>query len=118
MPFLIIPVVLGCFVLFYAYGLRYVLTYQLGSSGLEARYFGVIRVLRVPYGDIENVRVLSFRESMSISKANRLGNRLGGPVVLVQRRTGQLVNVLITPDSPEMFAADLQRTIRNDVGNR
>ena len=118
MPFLIIPAVLAGFVLFYAYGLRYVLTYQLASSGLEARYFGVIRVLQVPYGEIESVRVLSFRESMSVSKANRLGNRLGGPVVLVQRRTGPLNNVLLTPDAPDTFAAELQRTVRNSADGK
>lgn len=108
MAWVIAPILLGIFLL-YAFGFRYVLRYQLGPSALEARYFGFVRVLHLPYRDVDQVTVMGYWESTKYGVARRLGNRLGGSVVAVHRRGGLIEVILLTPDEPESFAKELRR---------
>jgi hypothetical protein len=104
-------------VLFYIYGLRYVLTYRIGPAGLGVYYFGFLRTVYVPYPEIEEVRVVSFRESMGYgARVIRAGNRIGGPVVVVKRRSGLLKTVLLTPADAEVFVRELKQRMEAAAG--
>lgn len=104
--------ILAAFVFYYAFALRYIYRYQLGESGIEGRWFG-IRTLYVPYSNVEEVEVISFRESLDYGmRTVRAGNRFGGPVVVVKRRSSWFRNtVLLTPDDSQLFAGELRRRV-------
>jgi hypothetical protein len=94
---------------------RHIFNYRLTDSSVQAVLFGKVAVFRVSYERIEQVRVISFGEALRYVLAVHAGNRLGGPVVLICRRS---FPVLLTPDNPEEFARDLQRRVYERTGQR
>jgi hypothetical protein len=110
-PPLAIGLVLACIFLFYGFGMRYILTYRMTGQGLEASYFGN-PVLTVPYGEIEEAKLMSVWQSFSYNRARRLGNKLSGPVLLVRVRSGLLKDILLTPENATGFLAELERRIK------
>ena len=108
--FLLIIVLLA---LFYQFALRYILTYRFEEKGLTAVYFGFLCVMYLKYDEIENIRIIPFRDTLWRGGfwAVRAGNRLAGPVVAFSRKKGFMNQVFLTPDDPKAFVEELKRRI-------
>jgi hypothetical protein len=95
------------------YGLARVFHYSLENSELVVRIFRV-PIYRVPLSDIDRAEVVPFGSLVLFSRSFRpdlfLSQKYCGyrpRVVAVTRRTGWLKRIVISPESPELFAGSL-----------
>jgi hypothetical protein len=87
---------------------RYLLNYRLDEAGVTFLVFRVLPVKTIPYGDIESARASGMSGAMFSGLMGwKWQNRLFGRVVVIARKYGMLRNVLITPDDPDRFAAQI-----------
>jgi hypothetical protein len=96
--------------LFHLFG-RWVYGYRLGSTSIEILLFNAIPIWRIPYSEVVRVEELSLKQTLKPSlRVLRLGNRIGR-VVSVQRRSGVVREVLLTPNNPSVFALELRERV-------
>jgi hypothetical protein len=96
--------------LFHLFGRR-VYGYRLGSASIEILLFNTIPVWRIPYSEVAGVEELSLKQTLKPSlRVLRLGNRVGR-VVSVQRRSGVVREILLTPNNPSVFAGELRERV-------
>ena len=96
--------------LFYLFGLRYVLTYRFTDHAVQVMLVRLIPVSSIRYENIEEVRHVSFWEALLYLHAWKAGNKLfTGQIVLIYRR--RKVPVVITPDNAERFIRELRERV-------
>ncbi len=101
--------------LFYQFGLRYVLTYRLTDKAVQAVLFRVIPVSSTRYEDVEEIRHVSFWEALLYAHAWKASNKLlTGPIVLIHRR--RHLPVLITPDEADEFVHKVRHRVHQQTG--
>jgi hypothetical protein len=110
---MITPIALGITLLFVVVGTfqklgRYIYSYRLASDTVQVVLFGAIPVTSIGYSEIVDVREVTFRESLKPSLSLRLGNRLVGNLVLIQKTSGLIRSLLLTPDDAPGFAKKLR----------
>lgn len=103
---------LAAFLLFFQFGMRYVLIYRFTDSRVEVLLFGILPVSSTRYDLIIEVKIIS-PWMASLWPAVWMQNRLIGEFVRI-RRSG--LPVLITPDDPEEFVRELQRRVYEQTG--
>ena len=107
-------------VLFYQFGLRYVLTYRLTDEDVRAVLFGIVPLSVRKYRFITEVHTTSFLEGDFFTLAWRVPNRLitARVVTIFSRGSESLFfgAVLYTPDDPEGFARELRRRVYQQTG--
>jgi hypothetical protein len=102
--------------LFYQFGMRYVLTYRFTDEDVRAVLFGVVPVSVRRYRFITEVHATSFPE-MRFSLSWRIPNRISYQGVVILSRGSLLWGaVLYTPDDPEGFARELRRRVYQQTG--
>jgi hypothetical protein len=97
------------------YLLRFLYSYAITQRYVEARLIGLIPFYRVRLRDIQDAKVIPFKDAYrfklrEIFTVFRCGNRLWGKgVVLIEKRGGVVRLILITPDDPREFVANILR---------
>lgn len=95
------------------FGLRVLIRYALGDRELRVRFVG-LTVVRVPYDTIEEVATARFWDILlprtrAAFNGIRAGNRIFfREAVVVKRAAGVRKFIIMTPDAPPEFAADLR----------
>ena len=87
---------------------RYVLDYALDPDALSIRLFRTLRVMRIRYDDISEVRLQSGMGLAFSLFSLHLNNRLLGASLFLRKRGGIYHGVTLTPDNPESFVAELR----------
>lgn len=85
------------------YGLRFGYSYRVENRAVEIVLFHTLPVYRVPVDDIDRIQKASWGELGIGDVILRLGNRLGGQCVLIQRRTGRFRRIVVTPNDADGF---------------
>jgi hypothetical protein len=101
--------------LLWQFGLRLLYSYRVNSRGIEIMLFSLIPVARFTLRRVLSARCLSREGRFALWNpfflnpftTLRLGNRLFGPVVLVERAPGLIRTILLTPDDPDSFVREL-----------
>ena len=97
------------------YSLRYIFRYQLRNGMLRIKMFGFLTIRRVKLNDIEETRVVpiwlpargfQFPQLLAEAWPSWVFTRRG---VLIRKRTGISRRLLLTPEKPDDFAAELLR---------
>jgi hypothetical protein len=105
-------------VLFYQFGLRYVLTYRLTDEDVRAVLFGVVPLSVRRYRFITEVYTASFLE-MQFAWVWPVQNRLTGRGVMIFSRGSESLffgAALYTPDEAEGFARELRLRVFQQTG--
>jgi hypothetical protein len=88
---------------------RHLLKYRLTDDSVQVLLFGFAPLLSIRYSDIADVRQVSFRETLRPSlSVLRLGNRIVGNILLIQKKTGIVRTILITPDDAGEYAGTIK----------
>jgi hypothetical protein len=107
-------VAVAVILLFYQFGLRYVLTYRFTDRAAQVVLVRVIPLISIRYEDVEEVRHVSLWEVLFLP-AWRAGNKLfTGPIVLIHR--GRKMPVVITPDNAQRFIRELRERVYQKTG--
>jgi hypothetical protein len=101
----LIIAVLGAALVLWAvvYGLRFLYGYRVENNAVEIVLLHVLPVYRVPIDEIELIKKASWSELGLGGSTLRLGNRLAGQCVLIQKRDGWFRRIVITPDDADGF---------------
>ena len=90
----------------------YLYQYRLGDQRFEVKLFGLVPILILYFSDISEARVLSgsplFNPFAGVSFPNRV---FAARPVQIRRKKGVLRSVILTPDQPESFVAEINRRI-------
>jgi hypothetical protein len=113
----VIFVALPAYVLFYQFGLRYVITYRLTNRSILIMLFWVVPIFRISYPRIQEIKVgadwpESLRDIIVWNFCNRLYGRSG--CVVIHRKQG--LTAAISPDDPEGFVQELRRRAHQGTG--
>lgn len=113
---LLIVLVPAC-VLFYQFGMRYVISYRLTNTSVLVMLLWAVPIFRISYRRIQEIRVPGRVEAPSDLAPLNFGNRLWGRPgysVLIRRKWG--LPVLISPDDPEKFLHELRQRAHQRTG--
>ena len=95
------------------------ITYRFRDSDFQVAAFGLIPIKVITYKSVAEVREINFIDTFRLSAPPlALGNRLTNKCVLVRRSSGLFKNVIVTPDTPEQFVADLKKRIFEVTGRQ
>jgi len=108
-----------CAGLILQYGLRCLYGYNISRNGLEFKVFRLLVVKTIPFKEIVSAEVLPPVKvfpwtSFKMFFALRLGNRIWGDFVLIERDRGIFRRIILTPENGSEFI-DSIRTSR-EVG--
>lgn len=96
-------------VLLYQVFARTIISYHIGTHGLEVKVFGLIRVIRLPFRRVKSIELIGFRTALIQDFTTlRFGNRIWGQLVRVKTRAGLYRAIIITPDNAEKFVLDFR----------
>jgi hypothetical protein len=102
----------AAFLLFFQFGMRYVITYHLTDIRLEVRLFGFLPVSMTRYDLVEEVRINDYLKGFFLP-AIWMVNRLMGSFVVI-RRSG--LPLVISPAKPIEFARELSLHVQEWTG--
>jgi hypothetical protein len=105
--------VLAAFVLFFDFGMRYVITYRFTDTRVQAVLFRKLPVCTIGYDRINEVSIDPYLKVL-IGPALWVPDRLMGSFVAIRRRSG--LAVLMTPDDPEKFVRELGLRVQEWTG--
>ncbi len=96
-----------------------VIEYWFGETAFEVTIFRAIRLGRVPYGEIVDVRRARWAELLrpELRWAESLGSNIFRPLVLVRRRSGRRKAVIITPEDTDSFVNALRARMAPGEGS-
>ena len=104
----------AAFLLFYQFGMRYVITYHLTNVRLEVRLFGVLPVFMTSYDLIDEVRINDYLKAFFWPLSwVWMVNRLVGSFVVIRRGGLALV---ISPAKPREFTRELSLHVQEWTG--
>lgn len=83
---------------------RYLYNYRLTDDSIQLVVAGVVPVMTIRYAEIARIREASFGQALKSGLFTlRLGNRIIGGIVLIQRKKGLIRSILLTPDDVPTF---------------
>ena len=89
--------------------LRFIYDYRVGNQAVGVVLFRVVPVYRLPFEQIEQIGKTSWKQlGIGGVGALRFDNRFTGQRVLIQKRTGLIRRVVITPDQPDEFISQVE----------
>jgi hypothetical protein len=96
------------------YGLRYVYGYRIANGRVEIVLFRIVPIRWVSLKNIKEVRAIGSNDWGALGPwdAERWGNRIVGPMVLIERREGISKKLLITPDNPDEFIRNVRLALQ------
>jgi hypothetical protein len=91
---------------------RTIIRYAMRDDDFAIIVFGRLKIVRIPYNQISEVRELSLGESMFRGiHVLRIGNRLFGKIVVIRKASGIFREILISPDNSQEFIAKLREKL-------
>jgi hypothetical protein len=110
----VLIIAFAAFLLFFQFGMRYVITYNLTDTRLEVRLFGFLPVSRTRYDLVDEVRVNDYLKAFFWPLLwVWMINRLVGSFIVVRR--GPVV-LVISPAKPQEFARELSIRVQEWTG--
>ncbi len=105
-------------VLVWANPLFNVIEYWLTETALEVTIFRAIRLARVPYAEITEVRRVRWAElfTREFLLAESLGSNIFRPLVVVRRRSGRRRCAILTPANAEAFIREVRARVASGAG--
>ena len=103
----------AAFLLFFQFGMRYVITYHLTDRRLEVRLFGFLPVSTTSYDLVDEVRINDYLKAFAWPIRVWIVNRLVGSFVVVRRGA---VAFVISPAKPQEFARELSIRVQEWTG--
>ena len=98
-----------------SYCLRFIYDYRLSDHAVEVLLFGLIPVWNLPFEEIQAIRKVSWRElgigRSAFRRMLRVGNRLFGQSVLITRKRGWVLHVVVTPKDADGFVSRIEREL-------
>lgn len=102
----VIGALLSIFLVF-QFGRRLVYDYRITDGGIDIVLFRALPIWRIPFDDIEPVRIASWKElNLRGFTTLRLGNRFTSRYVVIKKR-GWFRTVAITPADAEKFVRQI-----------
>ena len=99
--------------LVFQFAARYVCTYRISADEVQVVLFRFIPIHGVALVNIMDISEVPYTRSLWPNfSASRFGNRIFGRVVAIQKKSGMLATVFITPDDPEEFVAEVKSRIQ------
>ncbi len=110
-PILTVLLLVSVFV--WANPLFTVIEYWLTETALEVTIFRAIRLARVPYAEIAEVRRARWAELFrrEFRWAQSLGSNIFRPLVVIRRRSGRRRCAILTPANADEFIRDLRARV-------
>lgn len=102
----VVGAVLGIFLVF-QFGRRLIYDYRITDGGIDIVLFRALPIWRIPFDDIESVRIASWKELNLGFTTLHLGNRFTSRYLLIKKRGGWFRHVAITPVDAEKFASQI-----------
>jgi len=102
----VIGAVLGIFLVF-QFGRRLVYDYRITDGRIDVVLLRALPIWRIPFDDIESVRIASWKELNLGFTTLRLGNRFTSRYVVIKKSSGWFRYVAITPVDAEKFARQI-----------
>jgi hypothetical protein len=102
--------VIGAFLsifLVFQFGRRLVYDYRITDGGIDIVLLRALPIWRIPFDDIEPVRIASWKELNLDFTTLRLGNRFTSRYVVIKKSSGWFRYVAITPVDAERFARQI-----------
>jgi len=87
--------------------------YDLDERGIRVFVLRRITVWRIPFDTIKSIRLFSWDETWLWAMAFRIGNRIRGNSVLVERRAGLIRRIALTPRDPIAFVREVSRHLES-----
>ena len=93
--------------------LRYIYDHDVKNGCFRILLFSSLPLMHVPLAEIRDVREVALKEGWRRrSFALKLGNRIRGDYVIIERKRGILRTLIVTPDNPGEFVKLLQQSKR------
>lgn len=106
---LLFVLILVLVVFFYQKFGKLAVYYDLSDDRFRVFLFRLVPVFSVKISEISNVRKISFSETFGLGFFTlRLGSKMFGEMVLIEKRKGFFRSALITPDNAESFVAEIK----------
>jgi hypothetical protein len=102
----VVGAVLSIFLVF-QFGPRLIYDYRITDCGIDIVLFHGLPIWRIPFDDIESVRIASWKELNLGFTILRLGNRFTSRYLAIKKRGGWFRTVAITPADAEKFASQI-----------
>ncbi len=103
----VIGAILAIFIV--TFELRFVFSYRVEKDVIKILLFQVIPFYKIPIDAIESIHKASWMECGMGGLTLRLGNRVFGHCVLIQKRNGLVRRVVITPGDADGFIGQVQK---------
>jgi hypothetical protein len=109
----VVTLIVGASVFVWANPLFNVIEYWLTESALEVTIFRAVRLARLPYAEIVEVRRARWAElfTREFRWAESLGSNIFRPLVVVRRRTGRRRCAILTPANADAFIRDVRARV-------
>jgi hypothetical protein len=102
----VVGAVLSIFLVF-QFGRRLIYDYRITDGGIDIVLLRALPIWRIPFDDIESVRIASWKELNLGFTTLRLGNRFTSRYLVIKKRRGWFRYVAITPVDAEKFASQI-----------
>jgi hypothetical protein len=89
--------------------------YDLDERGIRVFVLRRFPVWRIPFDTIEGIRLLAWHETWLWAVALRLGNRIRRETVLVERRSGLIRRIVLSPRDPTGFVSEVSKHLRRSA---
>ena len=89
--------------------------YDIDERGIRVFVLRRFAVWRIPFDTIINVRLFSWRETWLWAAALRLGNRIRRENVLVERRSGLIRRIVLSPRDPAGFVGEVSKRLERSA---
>jgi hypothetical protein len=114
----VVAVIAATFLFIRYVGFRLIYDYEASAAGVIFFVFRSIRVWKIPYEDITEVRPVTWNNPASNQDISlftlKLGNRLEPRFVLLRRASGFVRELHVTPSDPDGFIS----TVASHIGRR
>jgi hypothetical protein len=89
--------------------------YDVDERGIRIFVLRGFTVWRIPFDSIEGIRLFDWRETLRWAVALRLGNRIRRENVLVERRSGLIRRIVLSPRDPTGFVNEVSKHLRRSA---
>lgn len=116
-------IAVAVFLIGYLYSLRYVFQYEVEKDALRIKLFGFIPVRRVRLDDVDEIALITWRETVPLSKGFRfpflIAERWPSYVfqkrgVYLRKKTGVIRFLILSPKDPQGFVRKLRNSSASD----
>jgi hypothetical protein len=90
------------------FGLRYIYDYKATKTGIEFKFFNKIVFYRIPYKQIQYIRIFKKKEYYLPNFHISFFNRLFSPAIIIEQKNFPF-KIIVTPDEPHQFIKEVNK---------